>query len=1159
MNLAFLAREADPARAYKKLFAKKAGNGLRISQPGDSVEKEADRVADTVSSGSRVPAWSLATVNSGSISRQPAPTSGQPSAVTANNYGDALLKVAEAVLKTKTGQDMVKYFTEDDPLVKATGDFVKTPTGIAVAGATAAGAIATLAATHKPLPAQLPAIPLDKLSSRLTGFSLKLTYEGPVDRPTSGMLTLSYKGKSPEKKKPNNSEAYRVETAQLAADQARFRAGLQPSGPATEQRKKENQWIQDTSLRRGTITGGILESPAWDPAQVGKKYPHFDLHMREPAIEATPTKPAEVSTSPTAAVPEQGKKEEIPVHRKASSAIETLTDADTAQVESVLRTGGRPLDRETRRYMESHIGFDFASVRIHTDQEAATSADAVGALAYTVGSDVVFAAGRYAPSSAQGRRLLAHELTHVVQQTPAPKAVARNPVPAPSRTSRLVQRWWNPLADLKTKLMDRLKKLPGYDLFSVILGKDLITGQQVDRSPSNVAHGVLELVPGGEDAFNRMKESGAIERAWNWLSSEIDKLGFSEQYFLDLLQKAKDAVDVAHLEDSWERVKGIFREPYERLKTFAGNVLHKILEFVLEAILEGIGGKEIAAQIMDFFRKAGKAIQTIAKDPGAFLGHLLDSLKQGFSQFKDNILEHLKSGLVQWLFGEIAATGLTMPKKFDLSGIIGLVLQILGITYARLKKKLVDALGDPAVQFLEGSFEVLKTIYTNGIGAAWKLILEKAENLFDTVMESVRNWVVTKIVTMAVAHLATMFNPVGGAVEAIRVIYETVKFFIDKAKQVASLLSAIVDSISEIAAGNIAKAANWIEQSMAKAIPLMLRFLAGLIGLGNIGDKIREIIKNIQAKVDGAVQKVLDFIIEKGKALWAAGKETFHYVMDWWKEKRPFKLGEEEHEMFIEGNEEPPKILVASSAPTTLQIFLDNVSASKEEKRELLALAKKIKLRRKKVTEKDDSNKDGDENFELLLKKIAQLKSGGVKKPPKSSTKHAGTHTLGGGVKADALLSLDHPVGSAPEQTAPAIWDDLGQSLRDKKRYVRGHLLSQRLGGEGVWKNMMPITNSANQTMFNRVEKQLIAAVGTGKCLIHYTVTATYSGKRNPASPEEAENRLQKLAWDWKPAVDDNGTMKDAEEKKDIDACINAMPEKPAADTEVDPKQESVS
>ena len=85
-------------------------------------------------------------------------------------------------------------------------------------------------------------------------------------------------------------------------------------------------------------------------------------------------------------------------------------------VYEVLRSPGVPLDPETRAYMEPHFGHDFSQVRVHTNAEAVESTRAVNAQAYTVGRDVAFGEGQYAPQTFQGRQLLAHELTHVVQQ-----------------------------------------------------------------------------------------------------------------------------------------------------------------------------------------------------------------------------------------------------------------------------------------------------------------------------------------------------------------------------------------------------------------------------------------------------------------------------------------------------------------------------------------------------------------------------------------------------------------------------------------------------------------------------------------------------------------------------------------------------------------------
>jgi hypothetical protein len=96
-------------------------------------------------------------------------------------------------------------------------------------------------------------------------------------------------------------------------------------------------------------------------------------------------------------------------------------------VHDVLRTSGQPLDPATRSLMEPRLGHSFSDVRVHADSRAGESAAAVGAHAYTVGSDIVFGAGQYAPSSADGRRLIAHELAHVVQQVGPNETTAIQP------------------------------------------------------------------------------------------------------------------------------------------------------------------------------------------------------------------------------------------------------------------------------------------------------------------------------------------------------------------------------------------------------------------------------------------------------------------------------------------------------------------------------------------------------------------------------------------------------------------------------------------------------------------------------------------------------------------------------------------------------------
>lgn len=113
-----------------------------------------------------------------------------------------------------------------------------------------------------------------------------------------------------------------------------------------------------------------------------------------------------------------------PLLMRQSRAWSQRNNAIPDTVHETLRAPGRPLDGETRQAMETHFGHDFSQVRIHADRLAAQSADAVDAHAYTVGHHIAFAAGQFAPHTTGGRKLLAHELAHTIQQGHAASALS---------------------------------------------------------------------------------------------------------------------------------------------------------------------------------------------------------------------------------------------------------------------------------------------------------------------------------------------------------------------------------------------------------------------------------------------------------------------------------------------------------------------------------------------------------------------------------------------------------------------------------------------------------------------------------------------------------------------------------------------------------------
>ncbi|HVZ40503.1 MAG TPA: DUF4157 domain-containing protein [Candidatus Kapabacteria bacterium] len=125
---------------------------------------------------------------------------------------------------------------------------------------------------------------------------------------------------------------------------------------------------------------------------------------------------------------EAGQEEAMVQAKERRGQVPSVTPAVQRSIDS-MRGGGRPLPAAERAFFEPRFGHDFADVRIHDGESAGSSAASLNARAFTVGRDVVFGAGEYSPGSVQGRYLLAHELTHVLQQSAggAPGTIARKP------------------------------------------------------------------------------------------------------------------------------------------------------------------------------------------------------------------------------------------------------------------------------------------------------------------------------------------------------------------------------------------------------------------------------------------------------------------------------------------------------------------------------------------------------------------------------------------------------------------------------------------------------------------------------------------------------------------------------------------------------------
>ena len=229
---------------------------------------------------------------------------------------------------------------------------------------------------------------------------------------------------------------------------------------------------------------------------------------------------------------------------------------------------------------------------------------------------------------------------------------------------------------------------------------------------------------------------------------------------------------------------------------------------------------------------------------------------------------------MKWLFGNLPP-GVAPPTDLSLPSILKLVLGVLGITYDKMRAKAVKLLGERAVSIIEKLVSYIQTLISGGPAALWEQIKADIGNLKNMVIDAIQDWLITTIIKQAVTKIVSMFNPAGAIIQAIIAIYNIVMFVVEKAAQIMAFVESVINSVHAIATGAIGGAIKFIEQALANTIPIVIGFLARLIGLGGLSKKVHEFILKVQTKIDQAIDKLLKKIVDKVKALFGklSGKD----------------------------------------------------------------------------------------------------------------------------------------------------------------------------------------------------------------------------------------------------------------------------------------------
>lgn len=455
---------------------------------------------------------------------------------------------------------------------------------------------------------------------------------------------------------------------------------------------------------------------------------------------------------------------------------------------------------------------------------------------------------------------------------------------------------------------------------------------ELAKAKTDIKEYVDKLGPELKDIAN--KTAGEVNGKLDELDGFIRKKEEDLQKKLaDKQQKAIQAID-----DKIAKMKEAMSGALAKLGQLLLWAAKKFFKWALEQF--GYSWSDIEA-IID---RGVAVLKAIVTKPIQFVKNLIAAAKQGFLNFGKNFLTHLKDALFDWLTGSLE--GLQLPETWDFKGIASVALQMLGLTWANIRGKLVTRIGEKPVKAMEAGFDLVVTLVRDGPMAAWEKLQDMGSTIKEAFVAAVKDFIVTKIITEAIKTVIAIFVPGAGIVKAVIAIYDTVVFFIQKAKQIAEMVGNFLSAIGEIASGNIQVGADALEKGLATALKLVINFLARFLHLDAITAKIRNAIQKIRDKVDNALERVVDWVVEKGKAVLAkvtgAAKRGVAAVANWWKTKVAFKTATgEAHTLYFEGQGFAARLMLAST-PRSLEDVIVNEKAIDIEQRKILSHELKV-------------------------------------------------------------------------------------------------------------------------------------------------------------------------------------------------------------------------
>ena len=497
-------------------------------------------------------------------------------------------------------------------------------------------------------------------------------------------------------------------------------------------------------------------------------------------------------------------------------------------------------------------------------------------------------------------------------------------------SKRIIRNWTNRFKeDIKTKV----EALNGEINTTITDCKNLI--QKAKTDIDNEA-----AIRGGNITVEEEKALANIRQKLSDLREDVVK---SESELMERVQNMRTEA-IQDLDNRIEKMREEMSSAVSKAARLIKRGAIKLFKYVLEEI--GINPDPL----IDIIGKVFSVLWEIVKDPGSFIGNLIDAGKKGLFDFVEGIGGYIKDGFFEWIMDFLGDLNIQkLPERFNLQGIASVVFQVLGLTWQNIRAKLAkpENLGEETVSKLErgveGARDLIYGLRKEGPMYLYHVVEDKLGEVQTQITESLKSWAIVEMVERGVTEVVKFLIPGGGFAKAVMAIYDTVMFFWHNRDRILSFMQSVFNAIGDIAYGNIGPAAAGITNTLAKTIPMILSFFAHLLHIDGVGkavrkavDKVRQPVERIMDKIIGYISNIVSNLFEKGRNLVERGKESLRTaagrVVSWWRLRKKFKdKNGESHSLYFEGGEKGAELMVAST-PQLVSDLINEILSTDEGK-----------------------------------------------------------------------------------------------------------------------------------------------------------------------------------------------------------------------------------